>query len=380
MLLREPSSASGRMTPQLDGDELLANLMLGTRKVVEPLPAACAGGLRAALQTVLIRALCRPPCLVSFSGGGDSSAVQALATDTARRHGLALPVPVTMRFDGVPAAEESGWQQLVLDHLGLRNHEVLELTDELDALGPAATRLLLAHGVRWPANAHMHRPIIELARGGTVLTGIGGDELFSTGRSVRQLMAGCLPRRVLEEIWLARRRPTGYRWLTPLGFARVCRALAREEASWPRRWDRAVRHWHTTRAFAAMNDTLALVAEDTGTQVLSPFMDPQVLVELARLGGVRGFPSRTVAMRRLCGGLLPEALIGRRTKATFGGALWGEATRRFMSAWDGGGVDPRYVDVRRVRAEFEKAEPDFRTILLVHRAWLDAQPPSSPSR
>ena len=55
---------------------------------------------RAALEAVVLRALLRPPCLVSFSGGRDSSLVLAIASDVARRHGLPLPVPATNRFPG----------------------------------------------------------------------------------------------------------------------------------------------------------------------------------------------------------------------------------------------------------------------------------------
>ena len=359
---------------------MLANLMLGSQESVEPLPAVRPGGVREAIDEVLVAALSRPPCVVSFSGGRDSSGVLALATDVARRHGLPLPVPVTMRFAGVGAAEEADWQELVLGHLGLSNREVLDLTDELDALGPAATTFLGRHGVRWPGNAYMHRPVIELARGGTVLTGIGGDELFSNNsprRSARQLAVGALPRRLRAEVWLARRRPFGYGWLTPLGRARMCRALAQDEVSWPHRWDRSVHHWHMSRAFAAMNATLALVADGTEVDVVNPFMNSQVLAELARAGGARGFPSRTHAMHYLCAGLLPDALMSRQTKASFGGAVWGEATRGFMSAWEGGGVDRSYVDGPRLRGEFAKEEPDFRTILLVHQVWVHAHELSS---
>jgi hypothetical protein len=157
-------------------------------------------------------------------------------------------------------------------------------------------------------------------------------------------------------------------------------ALAQDEVSWPHRWDRSVHHWHMSRAFAAMNSTIALVADGAHTDVVNPFMNPQVLAELARAGGARGFPSRTHAMRYLCGRLLPDALMSRPTKASFGGAVWGRSTRGFMSAWEGGGVDPRYVDASRLRAEFTKDEPDFRTILLVHQAWVYAHKLSSATR
>src|SRR5690606_42164979 len=56
---------------------------------------------RAALEAVIGRALRRPPCYVSFSGGRDSSAVLSVATGVARRGGLADPVPLTGAYTGV---------------------------------------------------------------------------------------------------------------------------------------------------------------------------------------------------------------------------------------------------------------------------------------
>jgi asparagine synthase (glutamine-hydrolysing) len=354
--------------------EVLANLLLGPDEYVEPFPRAIGDGVHAALERVLVAALAQPPCFVSFSGGRDSSAVLALACDAARSHSLELPVPATMRFPNAPLSDESRWQALVLEHLDL-HAEVVTVTDELDALGDAATDVLRRHGVRWPFNAYMHRPLIDLARGGTILTGVGGDELLSTtapSRSVRQLAVAALPRTVRAEIMRRRHPADPSPWLTPAGQARVDRALAREEVSTPYRWDGAMRHWHASRAFAAMDGTLALVAAPHDVDVVNPLLDRQVLAELAVIGGRHGFPSRTEAMRRLCGELLPDALLSRPTKAAFGGALLGPAAREFLSRWDGGGVDPRYVDVERLKTELRAAEPDTRGTLLMHQAWLSS--------
>src|SRR5215212_1324990 len=51
-----------------------------------------------ALEEAVLPALTQPPCLVSFSGGRDSSSVLAAATRAARREGLPAPVPVTLRI------------------------------------------------------------------------------------------------------------------------------------------------------------------------------------------------------------------------------------------------------------------------------------------
>ena len=64
----------------------------------------------AALEEAILPALQRPPCLVSFSGGRDSSGVLAAAVRAARRDRLAPPVPVTLRVSNAPMAEASVWR------------------------------------------------------------------------------------------------------------------------------------------------------------------------------------------------------------------------------------------------------------------------------
>lgn len=372
--------------------DCLANVLLGRDPRRPPLPASNGIGVAAALERAVLHALQRPPCLVSFSGGRDSSAVLAIAVEVARRHGLPEPVPAIMRFPRAPAADESSWQELVLEHLAVREAHVVELTDELDLLGPAAVDLLRREGVRWPANGYMHLPLLERARGGSLLTGAGGDELFGTRaarhvlvmrrrerlrpRDVRAFAGAALPRRVRE--WRARsRNASALPWLTAAGTEVLGRALAREEASWPHRWDASLRHWFRTRAYGGVQTILADVARDREVTVVSPFVVPEVLAELARAGGPTGFDSRTVAMRELVGELLPDLVLTRSTKAEFTGALWGPAVREFAREWSGAGVDERWVDVEALRRDWLSEHPDFRTVLLLHGAWTADRPASS---
>jgi hypothetical protein len=77
---------------------------------VEPL-AAFRAAVRAALE--------RPPCLVSFSGGRDSSAAVAVAADVARGEGLPLPIPATALFLESAESDEFYWQEQVVRRLGL---------------------------------------------------------------------------------------------------------------------------------------------------------------------------------------------------------------------------------------------------------------------
>ena len=372
--------------------DCLANVLLGRDPGRPPLPASKGIGVAAALERAMLQALRRPPCLVSFSGGRDSSAVLAIAVQVARRHGLPEPVPAMMRFPRAPGTDETSWQELVLEHLRVREAHVVELTDELDLLGPAAVDLLRREGVRWPANGYMHIPLLERARGGSLVTGAGGDELFGTraarhvlvmrrrerfrARDVRSFAGAALPRRVRE--WRMRsRNASSLPWLTRAGTKALGRALAREEASWPHRWDASLRHWFRTRAYAGVQTTLAAVARERDVAVVSPFVVPEVLAELARAGGSTGFESRSLAMRELVGDLLPEAVLTRNTKAEFTGALWGPAVREFAREWRGAGVDERWVSVEALRREWLSEHPDFRTVLLLHSAWTAERPASS---
>jgi asparagine synthase (glutamine-hydrolysing) len=344
-------------------------------------------GFHAALEQVILPALRRSPCVVSFSGGRDSSAVLAVATQVARRHGLPDPVPAVMRFPQAPETQETDWQNIVLEHLSIKGAEIVELRHELDALGAIATSALRRLGVHWPANAYMHVPLLELARGGSLLTGVGGDELFGTTasrhvvaarrrgrpgvRDIGSLAVAALPRGVRALVWRARRR-LRHPWLTPAGDSFVARALAREEVAWPHRWDAALRYWYRTRAFAGLHHAIAGIAAPHDVAASHPLLDPLVLSELAPAGGATGFPSRSAAMQELFGEWLPAEVLTREAKAAFTGAVWGPAVRAFAHSWDGAGVDERYVDIESLRAQWLSRQPDFRTILLLHTAWLHA--------
>jgi hypothetical protein len=380
-----------RKVPRPDAVERLASLLLGNDDDVSPLPPPPRRGVLAALERVLLGPLQRTPCVVSFSGGRDSSAVLAVTADVARRHGLPLPVPVIMRFPNDPQSEESAWQELVLDHLGLAP-EIVHVQHELDALGDVATEAVGRLGVRWPANAYLHAPVLERARGGSLLTGVGGDELLGTraarvvflsrGRALprrsdlREVPGSLRSRRAREAAWVRDNGPR-FPWLTPEGEHTVHLALAREETAWPHRWDRSLTHWHRSRAFSAVSGLIGLYAERFDVQVTNPLLDPAVLAELRRIGGATGFGSRTAAMKRLFGGLLPAQVLARETKAGFNRAVFGPAVRAFAREWDGIGVDERWVDVEALRDAWLSPTPDFRSIILLHQAWSSTQASAS---
>jgi asparagine synthase (glutamine-hydrolysing) len=157
------------------------------------------GRPRDALDDVIRPALVDGPCYVSFSGGRDSSAVLAAATALARREGHALPVPVTRLYPDLPDTDESAWQRAVVDHLGLTEWVRLELRNgESDLLGDAARDALASRGVLWPPALQAHGVMFEHLRGGSLLTGEGGDAVLG-GRRITP-MAALLRRRRPDKV------------------------------------------------------------------------------------------------------------------------------------------------------------------------------------
>ncbi len=339
---------------------------------------------RAAIETVIRAALARPPCLVSFSGGRDSSSVLAVATHVARREGLALPVPTTLRFPAAPGSDESEWQELVVRHLGLPDWERIEVSSELELLGPVAGDILRRHGVLWPPFSFIQTPIFGRARGGTVLTGVGGDETLARGAlsrcrgrgwvrrsNLRTLAVVVAPRGVRRRIF-ARQPQVPIPWLHPAAEAEVHRREVEHRGTTPDRWDAGLAWWWRSRYRAAISASLELLGADAGTSVVSVFVEPSVVGALGHHYGARGPVSRRAAVAELFGDVVPEALPARTTKAFFDEAVFGEQTLAFAASWDGTGLDPTLVNVDRLASEWRLERPGVRTSLLLQQAWLAA--------
>lgn len=373
---------------QLTPLELAAGLPIGRDPGIAPL-APSADGARAAFEAVLLEALLRPPCVVSFSGGRDSSAVLAVAAHVAAREGLEPPVPVTLRFPGVPESDETAWQRQVVEHLGLDAWTLLDLTDEVDLLGDAARAQISDHGVLWPPNTHFHRPIAALAAGGTLVTGFAGDEVMTPGspwdrlarvrqRQVRPrprdaawLALAALPPAVRAHAFARRADPAPARpWLRPDAAAAVDRARLRAQAELPVRPEAAVvAGWWRARYRAVATDSLTHVAQDGGAVAVHPFTAPAFLAALATEQRERLPRSRAEALRGLVGDLVPDVVVTRRSKAEFGGAFWGPGARAAAASWDGGGVDPAVVDPDGLAATWRSDRPDGRTFTLLQHVW-----------
>ena len=375
-------TTAGSPAVVLSGLEIATHLVLGDAPVPD-LPATAATP-RAALEEVVLRALRSPPCVVSFSGGRDSSVVLAIAARVARREGLALPVPATIRAPSIAENDESRWQERVVAHLALPDWQREEVSDELDYVGPVAQEVLARHGLLYPAQAYFHAPLLRHAAGGTLLTGAGGDDVLEVG-----------PRAVVAAAWDALRRGhdgTALRTLLRLGPQRVRRTYVqhrrrvrvpwltpRAQAELERQWavelhpvasPAALRWTLRRRRLAALRRSLAALARDAGAEIDHPFIAPPFVAALARTAGWGGSGGRSRFLPRLAGDLLPRILLLRRDKTSFRRVYWTDSSRALVARWDGVGVDPDVVDIDVLREVWRRGAPNPATALLLQSVWL----------
>ena len=366
--------------------EVAGMMVAGLDPETPPLPDPAPGvSPRQALEAAVLPALARPPCVVAFSGGRDSSLLLAVAAHVARREGLAPPVPLTLRFPQSPTAEESEWQELVIRHLGIGEWVRREIHDELDFVGPVAQRIMLRHGLLWPANLHFVAAPAEHASGGSLVTGVGGDRVLSSGPD--DALGRSRPRAVLRNVargafrslpararapHYARRVRGSAPWLrAPAVEALVARTLTQPLE--PGACDARLEHVHRERLHALVRHGVELLANDEDAQAVLPFLDTGFLASLARFLGPRGIGGRTALMDALGGDLLPERLVARQTKAVFPEAYCNRHTREFVQAWHGDGVDDTLVDAERLRALLGDGTDHRwlgRTAILLQAAWL----------
>ena len=343
-----------------------------------------------ALCDAVAPAVLKPPCLVSFTGGRDSSGVLAAATHTASELGAPPPIPVTMRFPAVKSSHESDWQELVIRHLGLKEWEKLSVDSEageMDLLGERTLSMLARHGIMWPFNTALYKRVFEAAPdGATVVTGFGGDGLFEgwSWAPMSDVLKGnhSLERRDLK---MAGRLLTGHssatpttrqaiwspHWVRPDALVLFTRLRSAEMSSAPRTWSNWVRWWRRRRWIEVARWSLEKIAEGRIT-VVHPYFDATFHGALISDGGPLGYGSRTSIMCRLFTEVLPEKVIRRTTKATtFSHIGWSVHSRNFLKSWDGTGLDDDVIDVEALRSEWAKPSPDGRSALLLHALWLN---------
>lgn len=375
------------MTPyRMDRLEIAGGWIHGYDR--DPLPAASGVTPRGAIEQLLTPFLTRAPCMLAFSGGRDSSVLLAVAASVARREGLPLPIPVTLSYPDAPDTDESQWQRIVLDHLGIRERIVLTVHDEHDPIGPIATPILLRHGLLYPPNFAPTWRMMDLARGGVLLTGEGGDETFglkritllnkvlrSRGRVDRRLY----PLAVRALAPAALRRRTAYReryrrnWLHEPVEVRLGRQDAADYAAQSLHAGRNTWQFATRRCVHVGYETMQELGREIDVHYVQAFEEPDFVASVAHASGFWGWTGRTATMVRLFGGLLPRPVLERLTKAFFTHAVFTEHTRSFARDWDGSGVDAELVDIEALRDNWLSDSPHAPTMSLLQQAWLHSQ-------
>jgi asparagine synthase (glutamine-hydrolysing) len=367
--------------------EIATGLLYGECSVpaVGDLPASP----RAVLDDLLRPYLARTPCVIAFSGGRDSSALLAAAVSLAGREGLSPPVAVTLLYDSA-ATDEREWQERVIGHVGVGDWIRLKMTDELDFVGPLAGEGLRRHGVMYPANAHVIVPLAEQAQGGSVLTGVGGDDVFGNWpwndtasllarrrsaqlRDAKRLALAVSPLRLRAEA-LRRRAPYTLPWIRLEVRRDVALRIATELSSAPRTWGPRMRWSARWRPWRVGAGNIERLGADHGASVGAPFLEPRLLESLALAGGHWGWGNRTETMRALFADLLPPDVITRTTKAEFSEPFFGEQTRSFAERWDGrSGLDTSIVEADALRQIWSGRQPHFFSTMALQSAWLASE-------
>jgi asparagine synthetase B (glutamine-hydrolysing) len=379
-----PARPPYRMTPK----EIAWGWVAGGADGGLPAQPSSVGTPRQALEEAILPALLHPPCVVEFSGGRDSSVVLAVAQRLAHREGIAPPVAFTRRYGALEEADEDQWQEMVIKHLEVADWERRTMGAEVDLVGPIAGPSLLRWGVLWPPPVHTRAAEMELAKGGSLLSGEGGDKVLGRHRfslltqllrravpisatNLRELALALAPSAVRRERFRRHyQRSLDATWLRPGASHEFIAALAADAAAEPADWRRAVREYPRTRGVRLGMETLERLAAESGVTRVDPLLAGPFLDALCRAGGRLGFVGRTAALRTLFGDLLPDAVLARQSKARFNRAMFNEHSRAFVEGWTGKGADPELVDPEALRAIWMTPEPHAMTFPLLQACWL----------
>ena len=322
---------------------------------------------------------------VLFSGGLDSSLVLGAATEAARRAGRAAPVPVTLRHPDHPHTEESSYQDAVIRHLGLTDWLVLSVDDELDVLGETSRRELRQHGMsvfaRVPAMAWV---LEQLPEPGLVLSGEGGDQVLG-GAPLAPLhfaRAALRGRRYRKAAFRqlagwpkaahSRRLQVPAPWLTAEGKRQALPNL--HQLMRGRGWTMksSLRHHRSKRFVVNLLAELEQQAARHKMSYMAPLLDLGFIAELTATVPDRQFMNRNITLRHHFGGLVPQEIERRTSKAEFRSTVNGPPTIDFAGRWRGEGVPLDLVDPEILRRVWMEGS-DARSWLLLQHAWLECE-------
>jgi asparagine synthetase B (glutamine-hydrolysing) len=345
-----------------------------------------------ALEAAIVPALRRAPCVVSFSGGRDSSALLAVAMRLARREGLPEPIPVTLLFPQASRTHEGEWQEEVISLLGCSDWVRLEFTDELDLVGPTARRVMSWLGLPYPYNLHLLLPLMEAGKGGSFVTGMGGDQaLFAAGRALDVLARRARPAprdalriakaaapRAIRRSALRGQVVLRFPWLSESGNDALERSWLSEVARSPLRWNVRLREMWRSRFMQLSLDQIRTLARRVDVEPVHPFVDPGFLSVLAATAGATGFRDRSAAMHGLFAQDLPERVVTRETKASFDEVLWNRHTQSFLAGMTPERLRPslrmlaveELTDHQTLVDHWQQPEPLANSFLLLQACWV----------
>ena len=353
----------------------------------EPLPRRrSAVSLDDVLFDLLEPALASGRCLVSFSGGRESAFLLAAATAAARTRGHPDPIPATLRYPESLAPRVAPHQERIVSHLRLQEWERVEISDELELLGPLAQRALLEAGLLFPVTSYILLPLFDAARGGWLLIGGGWTDFFAFWRWARvaDVLAGrrrpsrqfarqcsllLLPPPLRRAALRSRGPRPGLPWLRE-PIARAAEGLVRErEADVPFRFDRTLDRQRRHRCYRGINASFEALAAVASARVLLPFRTDEYMSALAAAGGGLGLGNRSQTVSAVAGHWLPLELLQRSDRTAAQTIVFGEATHRFLQEWSGDGLDAEVVDVEALAEIWGRGEIPWSTTTLLQLAF-----------
>lgn len=330
------------------------------------------------------------PYFVAFTGGVESTADLAIATRAARTSGCPDPIPLTLRYAALSTPEEVAAQEAVVRQLGLSDWERIEIHDQLELVGPVATRALSELGLFWPPNAFSMLPLMDRARGGSfsVMTGLSdffgywrwaplaevlGGERRPRRADARLLARALVPPALRSALLRPRTVATRMQWLRPEAHDRVRTLKCRRSEAVALSFERAVRTQTTHRCLRASQRALSALAALAGTTLVQVLFEPQSLAALARAGGRSGFTTKARLLEDALGDLLPSGGGLAPKPVDLRPVFFGAGTRAFADRWSGQGLDESLVDPERLRSIWLGPDPDSRTGGLMQAAWMHDQ-------
>jgi asparagine synthase (glutamine-hydrolysing) len=267
--------------------------------------------------------------------------------------------------------------------LGLDDWLVLTFDAEVDLVGPIAAGLMQRRGLPYPYNLHLQAPLVDNARGGSFITGLGGDEAFLPAARPFDVVLGSLPRRVRRRR-IAKTDRLALPWLTPEANRTLGATWIDIASELPVRWDESAAVWWCSRYLQLTMAAIARLGDDNDVRIHHPFADASFVAALAKAGGRRGFQSRGAALAKLFGDLLPTEVPQRESKATFDEVLWNDYSSAFAAALVEDGLEQvlagaaleEVVDAEALHVHWSGPRGSANSFLTLQACWLSARTPA----